>query len=299
MFHIFGQIVSGLSRMYAGTGDAACRDKVNTLLAEWGKCIAPDGYFFYSKKPNAPHYIYDKTVCGLVDSYLYCGNKDALKYLSQITDWAVKNLARDKSGVEWYTLSENLYRAYLVTGDEKYRDFAKVWEYTEYWDKYARKEPIPEGLHAYSHVNTLGGAGAAYWVTGEDHYLTTLKNAATYIQDQLSFVTGGFGPDEQLCSRRTLPDRLLSTRNTFETQCGSWAIFKVGKYLLGFTGDARYGDWLERVAINGVGASIPTAPAGGSCITPITICAAARSFSPTGGPAARARDPRPSPTTTT
>ena len=266
VFHIFGQIVSGLSRMYAGTGDEACRDKVNTLLVEWGKCIAPDGYFFYSDKPNARHYIYEKTICGLVDAYVYCGNKDALKYLSQITDWAIKNLPRGRgmgdNGTEWYTLSENLYRAFLVTGDVKYRDFAQVWEYTSYWDLYAKKAPIPEGLHAYSHVNTLSGAGAAYWVKGEDHYLETLKNASAYIQDNLSFVTGGFGPDEQLCSRRTLPDRLLSTHNTFETQCGSWAIFKVGKYLAGFTGDARYGDWIERVAINGVGASIPTSPNG-------------------------------------
>ena len=99
-------------------------------------------------------------------------------HLSRITDWAIKNLDRSQAlpdGSEWYTLSENLYRAYLVTGDEKYRDFAKVWEYPEYWDIYARKADLfgrasgkhTDAYHAYSHVNTLGGAGAAYLVTGE------------------------------------------------------------------------------------------------------------------------------------
>ena len=29
------------------------------------------------------------------------------------------------------------------------------------------------------------------------------------------------------------------------------------KYLIRCTGDARYGDWVERLAINGIGASIP------------------------------------------
>jgi hypothetical protein len=128
-FHVFGQILSGLARMYAATGDAACRDKADALLSEWAKCIAPDGYFFFSTKPNAPHYIYEKTVGGLVDMIVYCGHKDAQAWLGRITDWAVKNLDRKRpygaDPCEWYTLSENLYRAYLATGDARYRDFAE------------------------------------------------------------------------------------------------------------------------------------------------------------------------------
>ena len=76
-FLVFGQIVSGLARLYASTGDIACRDKADHLLAEWTKCIEPDGYFYASRKPNAPHYIYDKMLWGLLDSYLYCGNREA------------------------------------------------------------------------------------------------------------------------------------------------------------------------------------------------------------------------------
>ncbi len=141
VFHIFGQILSGLARMYAATGDPACKQKADTLLAEWGKCIEKDGYFYYSRTPNAPHYIYDKMVGGLVDMFLYAGNRDALRYLNQITDWAVAHLDRrnvyafnaGEGSTEWYTLSENLYRAYLATNDTKYRDFAQVWEYTAYW----------------------------------------------------------------------------------------------------------------------------------------------------------------------
>jgi uncharacterized protein len=272
-FHVFGQIISGLSRMYAATGDAACREKANALVAEWGKCIERDGYFFYSRKPNAPHYIYDKMVWGLLDAHLYCGSPEALAHLSRITDWAVKNLShsRDLGNAEWYTLSENLYRAYLVTGQAKYREFAKVWEYTEYWDMYGRKDDIfarrPDGqqipaYHAYSHVNTLGGAGAAYFVTGEPRYLAILKNAYDYLQANQVFATGGYGPDEQLLPRDKLLAKLPMTHNTFETQCGAWACFKMVKYLLSYTADARYGDWAERLALNGLGATIHMSPDG-------------------------------------
>src|ERR1041384_8146604 len=38
---------------------------------------------------------------------------------------------------EWYTLSENLYRAYLVTGDAKFKTFAAAWHYDPYWNKFA------------------------------------------------------------------------------------------------------------------------------------------------------------------
>ena len=273
VFHVFGQIVSGLSRLYAATGNAACRDKANALVAEWGTCIGPDGYFYYSRKPNAPHYTYDKMLWGLLDAQHYCGNAQALGYASRITDWAIKHLDRERKyafnqgngNTEWYTLSENLYRAYLVSGEEKYRDFAAIWEYREYWDLYARKADLfgvrPNGqhsdaYHAYSHVNTLGGAGAAYLVKGDPHYLEVLRNAYDYLQANETFATGGFGPDEQLLPHDKLQAKLGASSNTFETQCGAWACFKMVKYLIACTADARYGDWAERLAINGIAASI-------------------------------------------
>ncbi len=53
VFHVFGQFLSGMSRLYAVSGNTALRTKVNTLVDEWFKTIDKDGYFFYSKKPNA------------------------------------------------------------------------------------------------------------------------------------------------------------------------------------------------------------------------------------------------------
>jgi DUF1680 family protein len=269
-FLVFGQIVSGLARLHAATGDPACREKANRLIEEWAKCIEPDGYFYASRKPNAPHYIYDKMLWGLLDAHAYCGNLEALAHLGRITDWAIKNLGRSRSindtSTEWYTLSENLYRAFLATGQEKYRAFARVWEYRDYWDIYARDgdifAPRADGgrntsYHAYSHVNTLGGAGAAYLVTGDRRYLDVLRHAYDFLQRSQCFATGGFGPDEQLLPRDRLREKLGETHNTFETQCGSWAAFKLAKYLISFTGDAQYGDWIERLVYSGIGASIP------------------------------------------
>ena len=92
---------------------------------------------------------------------------------------------------------------------------------------------------------------------GEQRYLDTLRNAFDYLRRNECYATGGFGPDEQMLPGPAFIARLGETHNTFETQCGCWAAFKMAKYLIAFTGDAKYGDWVERLAINGLGASLP------------------------------------------
>ncbi len=263
VFHMFGQFLSGMSRLYAVSGNEAMKTKVNTLVQEWAKTIDKDGYFFYSKKPNAPQYVYEKMTGGLVDNYVFTGNKDALKYLSIITDWAIKNLNRDRiygqTASEWYTLTENLYRAYEVTKDKKYLDFGKLWEYHDYWNIYVRGEKVNTAIrhHAYSHVNTLSSAAAAYMESGDESYKTIIKNANDYLQNEQCFATGGFGPNERFLAKDELIKVLENTHNSFETQCGSWAIFKLSKYLMEITGDAKYGDWIEKMIYNGIGANVP------------------------------------------
>jgi DUF1680 family protein len=268
VFHVFGQLLSGYARLYASTGDIRCLTKANYLIDEWSKTIRSDGYFYYSNKPNDPAYIYEKMVGGLVDCNIYCHNQKALDCLSIITDWAITRLDTtrvfgqniDIHNGEWYTLSENLYRAYLVTGDIKYYTFAEFWEYTEFWDIIrANGNPFLKQavLHAYSHLNTLSSAAAAYRAKGDLKYLETCIAGYHFFRDKQCFVTGGFGANESLVNPSEITNLLKNTNNSFEVGCGSWACFKLCKSLISFTGNATYGDWIELLMINGIGADIP------------------------------------------
>ena len=69
-----------------------------------------------------------------------------------------------------------------------------------------------------------------------------------------SFATGGWGPDELLSPNRSddLFASLSKTHHSFETPCGSYAHFKLTRYLLRVTRDSRYGDSMERVMYNTV-----------------------------------------------
>jgi uncharacterized protein len=265
-FHVFGQWLSAMARMSRATNDDAMGIKAGHLMIEWGRAIDPDGFFFYSRRPSHPHYIYEKTVCGLVDLYEFGGRRDAEPLLEKITDWAIEHLDRERkpdTGTEWYTLCENLYRAYLLTGNPKYKTFGDVWRYTPYWESFVGGDFSPYHRHAYSHVNTLSSAAMTYAVTGDPKFLNVIVNAYDWLEKTQFYATGGYGPDE-----RTLPpdgslgESLAATEKSFETPCGSWAGFKLARYLMRFTGEAKYGDWMEFLIYNGVGAALPMGPHG-------------------------------------
>jgi DUF1680 family protein len=270
VFHAFGQYISGMARLSRGLGDPEIGNKARRLVVEWARTIdsrpgPSNGFFYYSAKPNAPHYIYDKTMCGLVDLYRYAGFKDAASLMDRITDCAGRNLDRTRqtathhqAGNEWYTLSENLYRAYEATGNEKFKDFGGVWEYPAYWDMFLHPStPGQEGFHAYSHVNTLSSCAMAYRIKREPHYLESIVNAFRWLERTQQFATGGYGPGETLLpADGALGKSLEGDRATFETVCGSWAGFKLSRYLISFTGEAFYGDWIERLVYNGIGAAL-------------------------------------------
>ncbi len=281
VFSAFGQWLGAFARMYKVTSDPAILKKLEYLLDNWGQTIEVDGYFFYGTNPNALHYEFEKIVGGLVDIYEYVGREKSIECLRKITAWAIKNLNRRRipatpdqftggyaaggkdADTEWYTLSENLYRAYLLTGDTVYQDFAKIWHYNSYWDDLAEKKYCLTGLHAYSHVNTLSSAAMAYAVSGDISYLHTIVNAYKILQETQVFATGGYGPGERMANQcESLGNSLYLQENTFETPCCTWAVFKLVRYLMMFTGKAIYGDWIEKLLYNGIGASLPMAGKG-------------------------------------
>ena len=106
------------------------------------------------------HYQFDKMICGLVDLHVYAGADDALPLLARLTDGASATFNRDRVPAsaasffgrpsEWYTLPENLYRAYQATGDERFRSFAEVWLYEPYWSRFADTAAPAEKLSKVS-----------------------------------------------------------------------------------------------------------------------------------------------------
>jgi DUF1680 family protein len=260
----FGQWVSALARSYAIDGSPATRDKVLRLNRLYSQTISGDFY----EKNRFPAYCYDKLVCGLIDSHQYVGDPDAFSILERTTNTALPHLpgraiehgrqwrANPAEGYTWdesYTISENLFLAYQRGAGDRYRSLGTQYLDDEYYDPLAGGRNVFAGRHAYSYVNSLCSAMQAYLTLGSAKHLRAASNAFEMLRAQ-SFATGGWGPNEFLSGPEgsELVTSLTNTHSSFETPCGSYAHFKLTRYLLRVTRDSRYGDSMERVMYNAI-----------------------------------------------
>jgi DUF1680 family protein len=270
----FGQWVSALARSYAIDRSPETREKVLRLNRLYAQTIAGDFY----ENTRFPAYTYDKLVCGLIDSYKYVGDPDAFAILDETTKTALPHLPKKavEHGQRWrsnpdvsytwdesYTIPENLFLAYQRGAGEQYRALAIQYLDDAYYDPLAEGRSNLEGRHAYSHVNSLCSAMQAYLTLGSEKHLRAARNGFDMIAAQ-SFATGGWGPDETLRAPDSaeIYKSLTRTHSSFETPCGSYAHFKLTRYLLRVTRDSRYGDSMERVMYNTVLGSLPLQPDG-------------------------------------
>src|SRR5580698_6618823 len=262
----FGQWISALARVYAITGEVATREKVLRLNRLYAETITPDFYI----KNRFPAYTYDKLLLGLLDSHTHVKDPQALAILEHTTNTALPHLPgraiehdhpwrtdKDPADASWtwdesYTMPENLFLAYHRGAGRRYYDLGLQYLDDKTWfDPLSRNEDVMGGRHAYSYVNSLSSAMMAYMVAGSEKHLQAAKKAFAMLDAQ-SFATGGWGPDETLRAPGSsgVYDSLTNTHHSFETPCGSYAHFKLTRYLLRVTRDSRYGDSMELVMYN-------------------------------------------------
>jgi DUF1680 family protein len=263
--HSFGQYLSGLARDYAATGDKATQEKVHRLVSGFAPAIC--SHFWDDNR--FPAYTYDKISIGMIDAHQFAAAPQALRALDAALDSVMPHLPpgalsraeqyarphKDESFCwdEPYTLPENFFLAWQRGAGGRYRDLgvrflADGW----YWNPLAAGENVLPGKHAYSHVNAMSSAMQAYFILGDPKYLRAATNGFDFLRTTQSFATGGWGPDETFRQPGSgeLGQSLTKTHSSFETPCGSYAHFKITRYLLRTTRDSRYGDSMERVMYN-------------------------------------------------
>jgi DUF1680 family protein len=271
--HCFGQWISALARGYAVDHNPATRAKLQRLLALYEPAIS--GKFY--KNFRFPAYNYDKMVIGLVDAHRYAGIENAFELLNRTTDAALPHLPptaldRDEPQRRWresvgdntsndytwdesYTMPENLFIAWEQGAGEQYRKLAERFLLDQtYFDPLSENRNVLPNHHAYSFCNALSSAMQSYIADESQKHLRAASNAFQMIDTTQSFATGGWGPNESFVVPNTgaLHKSLSETHRGFETPCGSYAHFKLTRYLLRVTQDGRYGDSMERVLYNTV-----------------------------------------------
>jgi DUF1680 family protein len=265
--HSFGQSLSALARAYAVTNSQPTRAKINRLVKGYAETLDSRAKFFDDYR--LPAYTYDKLSCGLIDAHEFAHDPMAMdihekltraitaylpeKALSRAEQRARPHKDTSYTWDETYTLPENLFLAYQRSGKSFYRDLGiRFLEDDTYFDPLAQGNNVLPLEHAYSHVNAFSSAMQAYITLGSEKHLRAAKNGFEMLVKTQSFASGGWGPDEAFGEpgRGQLGDSLTSTHASFETPCGAYGHFKITRYLLRVTQDAKYGDSMERVLYN-------------------------------------------------
>jgi uncharacterized protein len=282
--HIAGHYLSGASMMYAATGDARFKERVDYIVRELKEVQDKhgDGYlgalangkeqFIEVSKGNirsasfdlnglwAPWYVVHKTYAGLRDAYRYTGNRSALELEIKFAAWAESILAKlddaqlqKMLNTEFGGMPEVLADLYADTGDKRWLALSHRFDHRAVLDPLGRRENILNGLHGNTQVPKIQGSLVRYAYTGDK----TDGEAAHFFWDIVvkhhSFATGGHGKDEYFGPPDVLSDRIDG--RTAET-CNVYNMIKMTRRLFALHPEIKYAEFHERALFNHILGSI-------------------------------------------
>jgi DUF1680 family protein len=273
-----GKWLHAATLAWANTGDAALRAKLDRVAAELIATQEPDGYlgtyvpeqrFMLVKGADWDVWSHKYNLIGLLTYYQFTGNEAALNACRKIGDLLIATFPAKKSilaagthvGMAATSVLEPVVLLYRLTGDERYLDFAryivKSWDEpngpailkTLLTEKQVNK--VANGK-AYEMLSNLVGLCELARVTGDREMLQAVLNAWQDIVYKRLYITGSASAGEHFPADHVLRnDALAHIGETCVTT--TWIQFNLE--LLRFTGEAKFGDELERAFYNHLSAA--------------------------------------------
>jgi len=234
-----GQYLSGLSLMYAATGNKKLKKRVDYMVSQLKKCQdaagtgyiggIPKGQELWHKVENgvinvqpfaldsvwSPWYNLHMAYKGLRDAYWYTGNKQAKQVLIKYGDWAVNfshhlNDQQFKHMIrcEYSGMNEMMADIYAMTGKKKYLDLARRFNDAKLFDPLADHVDSLAGWHVNTNLPKLIGAAREYEVDGQQRMANIVKYFFNEVTSKRIFINGEMGDGEHFQKLGTLPQHL-------------------------------------------------------------------------------------------
>ena len=267
--HFLGHWISAAAKLIAADGEPELRVKLDNIVSELARCqelnggewvgSIPEKYFTRLIKNQyiwSPQYVMHKTIVGLSDAYIYAGNTQALDILSHLSDWYItwteKAAETNPHAVyagEEAGMLEVWAQLYQRTKDEKYLTLAKRYADAGLFRKLKEGKDSLTNCHANASIPFTHGAAKMYEITGDSDWLEVIKlfwKAA--VTDRGMFSTTGMNAGEFWVPPHMQGHFLGSSDQEF---CTVYNMVRTASYLLKYTGEARYADYIERALYNG------------------------------------------------
>ena len=267
--HFLGHWISAAAKLIAADGEPELRVKLDNIVSELARCqelnggewvgSIPEKYFTRLIKNQyiwSPQYVMHKTIVGLSDAYIYAGNTQALDILSHLSDWYItwteKAAETNPHAVyagEEAGMLEVWAQLYQLTKDEKYLTLAKRYADAGLFRKLKEGKDSLTNCHANASIPFTHGAAKMYEITGDSDWLEVIKLFwKVAVTDRGMFSTTGMNAGEFWVPPHMQGHFLGSSDQEF---CTVYNMVRTASYLLKYTGEAQYADYIERALYNG------------------------------------------------
>jgi len=277
--HIGGHYISALSLMYASTGDAKVKQRLDYMINELERCQNFSGNGYLSGVPNGkkiwkeiaegniraatfglndrwvPLYNIHKIYSGLRDAYWYADSEKAQKMLIKLTDW----MADEVSGLsdeqiqemlksEHGGLNEVFADVYDITKNEKYLKLAHRFSHQAILNPLLIHEDKLTGIHANTQIPKVIGFKRIADLENNKEWSSAADFFWANVTQKRSAIIGGNSVSEHFNSITDFSGMIKSIEGP-ET-CNTYNMLKLTKELFATNPKSSYLDYYERALYN-------------------------------------------------
>jgi DUF1680 family protein len=277
--HMGGHYLSALALMFASTGDAEVKRRLDYFVAELGRAQRANGDGYLGGIPGGraawrdiaegklhadnfsvngkwvPWYNLHKIYAGLRDAYRYAGNEDARAMLIQLSDWALRltsHLSEEQMQTmlksEHGGMNEVLADVYQMTGGARYLDLALKFSHQAVLQPLEKGEDKLTGLHANTQIpKVIGFKRIADLARRKD-----MEQAAEFfwqtVVEHRTVAIGGNSVKEHFHDDQDFSPMINEVEGP-ET-CNTYNMLKLTGMLFASSEKAGYADYYERALYN-------------------------------------------------
>ncbi|HEY7893737.1 MAG TPA: beta-L-arabinofuranosidase domain-containing protein [Gemmatimonadaceae bacterium] len=268
--HYTGHFMSGCALMSTSMRDPELRKRGAYVVSVLAQCQQAHGNGYVSAFPEeffdrlregknvwAPFYTIHKIMAGLLDTYTYSGNAQAMTVLLGLATWTrgwvsplgdeamARVLEREYGG-----MNEVLYNLAAVSGDAQWASLAHRFDHERVFAPLAEGRDELKGLHVNTTIPKIIGAARRYETVGDTRSHAVADYFWREVTGHRAYCTGGTSNGEDWGAA---PD-VLSTQLSGYTQecCTTYNMLKLTRHVFGWTADPRCADFYERALFNGI-----------------------------------------------
>ncbi len=267
--HFLGHYMSAAAAVIANKKDGILDEKLRHIVSELRRCQLKNGGKWAGPIPEkyfeimttgdyiwSPQYTIHKLIMGLLDTYKYTGNKEALVILSGMADWFIdwtddmkKRSPQAIFDGEQAGMLEVWADAYAVTGDERYRILADTYKDQGIFKRIREGKDALTDEHANASIPIIQGAAKMYEMTGDEDYRKIVERFwEQAVTKRGMYATTGANAGEFWIPMQKLGEYRGDRGQEF---CTVYNMVRVAQYLLSWTGSSEYSDYIEKCIYNG------------------------------------------------